>query len=206
MTTTKAKVATTIIAVRATALSQGSGLPRICSGISKTSGRQQGKGSDPMHRKDRFIAACNSWSEFWERAKKLPSKRQKGDVFERLTQPISRSRTSGATFRLDEVRTYAITVKTTGISTCRGIPFGADGHGVGEADRGRVVGIVSIGDIVKHRPHEMECEFSGSAFPQKPAHNAEHTYLDADHCGPQQDDVRCDSARGFVAAHSSRGF
>ena len=138
MTTTKAKVATTIIAVRATALSQGSGLPRICSGISKTSGRQQGKGSDPMHRKDRFIAACNSWSEFWERARKLPSKRQKGDVFERLTQPISRSRTSGATFRLDEVRTYAITVKTTGISTCRGIPFGADGHGVGEADRGRV--------------------------------------------------------------------
>ena len=25
-------------------------------------------------------------------------------------------------------------------------------------DRGRVVGIVSIGDIVKHRPHEMERE------------------------------------------------
>jgi hypothetical protein len=27
---------------------------------------------------------------------------------------------------------------------------------------------------------------SGLAFLQKPAHNAEHTYLDADHCGPQQ--------------------
>jgi predicted helicase len=42
--------------------------------------------SDPMHREDRFIAACNSWSEFWERAKKLPSKSEKGAVFERLTQ------------------------------------------------------------------------------------------------------------------------
>jgi hypothetical protein len=30
---------------------------------------------------------------------------------------------------------------------------------------------------------------SGSAFLRKPAHNAEHTYLDADRCGPQQDDV-----------------
>jgi predicted helicase len=39
-----------------------------------------------MHREDRFIAACNSWSEFWERAKKLPSKSEKGAVFERLTQ------------------------------------------------------------------------------------------------------------------------
>jgi superfamily II DNA or RNA helicase len=42
--------------------------------------------SDPMHREDRFIAACNSWNEFWERAKKLPSKSEKGAVFERLTQ------------------------------------------------------------------------------------------------------------------------
>jgi hypothetical protein len=42
--------------------------------------------SDPMHWEDRFIAACNSWSEFWERAKKLPSKSEKGAVFERLTQ------------------------------------------------------------------------------------------------------------------------
>jgi superfamily II DNA or RNA helicase len=42
--------------------------------------------SDPMHREDRFIAACNSWSEFWERAKKLSSKSEKGAVFERLTQ------------------------------------------------------------------------------------------------------------------------
>ena len=39
-----------------------------------------------MPREDRFIAACNSWSEFWERAKKLPSKSEKGAVFERLTQ------------------------------------------------------------------------------------------------------------------------
>jgi hypothetical protein len=35
---------------------------------------------------------------------------------------------------------------------------------------------------------------SGSAFLQKPAHNAEHTYLDADHCGPQQDDVRASTS------------
>lgn len=42
--------------------------------------------SDPMHREDRFIAACNSWSEFCERAKKLPSKSEKAAVFERLTQ------------------------------------------------------------------------------------------------------------------------
>jgi predicted helicase len=39
-----------------------------------------------MHRQDRFIASCDSWSEFWERAKKLPSDREKGAVFERLTQ------------------------------------------------------------------------------------------------------------------------
>ena len=48
--------------------------------------------SDPMHREDRFIAACNSWSEFCERAKKLPSKSEKAAVFERLTQLISGSR------------------------------------------------------------------------------------------------------------------
>jgi superfamily II DNA or RNA helicase len=40
----------------------------------------------PMLRPDRFIGSCTSWSEFWERAKSLPSQGEKGAVFERLTQ------------------------------------------------------------------------------------------------------------------------
>jgi hypothetical protein len=49
--------------------------------------------SDPMHREDRFIAACNSWSEFWERAKKLPSKERKGALYLSASRnSISRSR------------------------------------------------------------------------------------------------------------------
>ena len=39
-----------------------------------------------MNWQDRFIASCASWSDFWERAKKLPTDREKGAVFERLTQ------------------------------------------------------------------------------------------------------------------------
>jgi predicted helicase len=39
-----------------------------------------------VHRQDRFIATCTSWSDFWERAKKLPTQGEKGAVFERLTQ------------------------------------------------------------------------------------------------------------------------
>ena len=39
-----------------------------------------------MHWQDRFIAACASWSDFWERAKVLATDREKGAVFERLTQ------------------------------------------------------------------------------------------------------------------------
>jgi predicted helicase len=35
---------------------------------------------------DRFIASCNSWNDFWERTKKLPSDADKGAAFERLTQ------------------------------------------------------------------------------------------------------------------------
>ena len=35
---------------------------------------------------DRFIASCVSWNDFWERTKKLPTDREKGAVFERLTQ------------------------------------------------------------------------------------------------------------------------
>ena len=35
---------------------------------------------------DRFIASCSSWRDFWERAKQLPTKGEKGAVFERLTQ------------------------------------------------------------------------------------------------------------------------
>ena len=34
---------------------------------------------------DRFIASCNSWDDFWERAKLL-SASEKGVAFERLTQ------------------------------------------------------------------------------------------------------------------------
>jgi superfamily II DNA or RNA helicase len=39
-----------------------------------------------MLRPDRFIASCASWSEFWEGTKGLSSTKEKGDVFERLTQ------------------------------------------------------------------------------------------------------------------------
>ena len=39
-----------------------------------------------MRSPDSFIAACASWSDFWERAKKLPTDGEKGAVFERLTQ------------------------------------------------------------------------------------------------------------------------
>ena len=39
-----------------------------------------------MNRQDRFIAACNSWSDFYERIKKLSASGEKGAVFERLTQ------------------------------------------------------------------------------------------------------------------------
>ena len=35
---------------------------------------------------DRFIASCDSWSEFWEGTKRLSSTGEKGAVFERLTQ------------------------------------------------------------------------------------------------------------------------
>ena len=35
---------------------------------------------------DRFIASCSSWRDFWQRAKQLPTKGEKGAVFERLTQ------------------------------------------------------------------------------------------------------------------------
>jgi predicted helicase len=35
---------------------------------------------------DRFITSCSSWDDFWQRAKKLPTDREKGVVFERLTQ------------------------------------------------------------------------------------------------------------------------
>ena len=39
-----------------------------------------------MHWSDRFITSCSSWSNFWERTKKLPTGGEKGAVFERLTQ------------------------------------------------------------------------------------------------------------------------
>jgi predicted helicase len=39
-----------------------------------------------MHRPDRFIASCASWSEFCEGTKRLSSNKEKGDAFERLTQ------------------------------------------------------------------------------------------------------------------------
>ena len=39
-----------------------------------------------MHSSDRFIANCNSWNDFWERTKKLPTEGEKGAAFERLTQ------------------------------------------------------------------------------------------------------------------------
>jgi superfamily II DNA or RNA helicase len=39
-----------------------------------------------MHWPDRFIASCASWDDFYERAKNLPTDREKGAVFERLTQ------------------------------------------------------------------------------------------------------------------------
>jgi predicted helicase len=39
-----------------------------------------------MFRSDRFISACACWSDFWEKAKTLSSKTEKGAAFERLTQ------------------------------------------------------------------------------------------------------------------------
>jgi predicted helicase len=39
-----------------------------------------------VNRQDRFIAACNSCSDFYERIKKLSASGEKGAVFERLTQ------------------------------------------------------------------------------------------------------------------------
>jgi hypothetical protein len=38
-----------------------------------------------VHKKDRLIASCKSWREFWDRAKDLPPS-VKGAAFERLTQ------------------------------------------------------------------------------------------------------------------------
>jgi superfamily II DNA or RNA helicase len=38
-----------------------------------------------VHKSDRLIASCKSWSEFWDRARNLPSY-EKGSAFERLTQ------------------------------------------------------------------------------------------------------------------------
>jgi predicted helicase len=38
-----------------------------------------------VHKQDRLIASCNSWSEFWERARTLPP-HENGPAFERLTQ------------------------------------------------------------------------------------------------------------------------
>jgi predicted helicase len=38
-----------------------------------------------VHRPDRLIASCKSWSEFWERARNLPP-HENGPAFERLTQ------------------------------------------------------------------------------------------------------------------------
>ena len=35
---------------------------------------------------DRFIASCNSWDDFWEKAKRLVSDAEKGGAFERLIQ------------------------------------------------------------------------------------------------------------------------
>jgi predicted helicase len=34
----------------------------------------------------RFIASCDSWNDFWERTKRLPSDAEKGATFERLIQ------------------------------------------------------------------------------------------------------------------------
>jgi hypothetical protein len=39
-----------------------------------------------VHRQDRLIASCNSWSDFWERTKELPAAAEKGAALERLTQ------------------------------------------------------------------------------------------------------------------------
>ena len=35
---------------------------------------------------DRFIAACKSWEDFWDRTRALSSETEKGNAFERLTQ------------------------------------------------------------------------------------------------------------------------
>jgi predicted helicase len=39
-----------------------------------------------LNRQDRFIASSGSWSDFWERTKKLSNDTEKGKAFERLTQ------------------------------------------------------------------------------------------------------------------------
>jgi predicted helicase len=49
-------------------------------------------GRDNQHRtfqvlrQDQFTASCASWNDFWERVKRLPTDREKGTTFERLTQ------------------------------------------------------------------------------------------------------------------------
>jgi predicted helicase len=43
-------------------------------------------GEGHLQRPDRLIAFCSSWSEFWKRARSLPTKGEKGAVFERLVQ------------------------------------------------------------------------------------------------------------------------
>jgi hypothetical protein len=45
---------------------------------------------------DYFIASCKSWDEFWDNAKALGSKTEKGRVFERLNNSIYRSRLNTA--------------------------------------------------------------------------------------------------------------
>src|SRR5260221_10505040 len=48
--------------------------------------KENRQGSFQVHWQDRFIASCASWSDFWERTKKLSTTGEKGAVFERLTQ------------------------------------------------------------------------------------------------------------------------
>ena len=49
-------------------------------------GSETQHGRSKVLRQDRFIASCASWSDFWERTKRLPTDREKGAAFERLTQ------------------------------------------------------------------------------------------------------------------------
>jgi hypothetical protein len=57
--------------------------------LHRRAGRRGGRGGGgltcPMPQPDRFIAACASWSDFYERAKALPTG-EMGAAFERLTQ------------------------------------------------------------------------------------------------------------------------